>query len=226
MTPDPPDLKATVAELLQDLRQPVTLAAPHERVLREAMALMSERGYAGASLRELARRLEMSQPSLYHYFESKEQLVYQVVRFYAARALRVPADAPVAPTLVEGLRYGLTRMAHNYDDPEHRDFMRFLVAVGRERPDVQVLARELLLDRARDLLTRFVDVYVASGELLPQDGPYLVEMVTHSLMLRLLRDHVLFPSGAQPEDATAFADFVVDAAVRGVRARAATGGAM
>lgn len=219
MSPDSPDVQATVAELLEGLRQPVTLAAAHERVLREAMALMSERGYAGASLRELARRLEMSQPSLYHYFESKEQLVYQVVRTYAARALQVPDDAPVAPSLAQGLRYGLSRMAHNYDDPEHRDFIRFLIAVGRERPDVQVLARELLLDRGRDVLTRFVTVFVASGELLAQDAPHLVEMVTHSLMLRMLRDHVLFPSGTQTEDTEQFADFLVDTAVRGVRAR-------
>ena len=43
------------------------------------MRLIAERGYRGASLRELARRVGMQQPSLYHYFESKEDLVEQIV---------------------------------------------------------------------------------------------------------------------------------------------------
>ena len=41
------------------------LGERHREVLRVAMHLFAERGYAGASLRELARRLGMQQPSLY-----------------------------------------------------------------------------------------------------------------------------------------------------------------
>lgn len=221
----PSDLEATVEELLGQVRAPRELPEAHQRVLREAMQLMSERGYEGASLRELARRLEMSQPSLYHYFESKEQLVEQIVRLFVARAMRVPDDAPLAPTLAEGLRYGLGHMMDNYSKDEHRNFIRFLIAVGRERPEVQRLARELMFDRGRDLMTRFVDVFVASGEVLAEDSRDLVEMVTNSMLLRLLRQHVLFPATPDADDSVAFADFIVDAAVRGVQARKAARGA-
>ena len=51
----------------------------HLEVLRVAMRLIAERGYRGASLRELARRVGMQQPSLYHYFRSKEDLVEQIL---------------------------------------------------------------------------------------------------------------------------------------------------
>src|SRR6185436_1333002 len=61
-------------------------------VLEAGLALIAESGVAGASLRELARRLGMSQPSLYHYFESKDELVRQIIDYCADRML-----APSAP---------------------------------------------------------------------------------------------------------------------------------
>jgi len=219
--PVPDNVQATVEQLRKELQSPLELPTAHQRVLREALVLMNERGYAGASLRELARRVEMSQPSLYHYFESKEQLVEQVIRFYVDRAMRMPEEAPLSPTLAEGLRYGLARMIENFESDEHRTFIRFLLAVGRERPEVQQLSRELMLERGYALMNRFVEAFVSSGEVLASDSRHLVEMVTHSMLLRLLRDHVLFPDAATAEDTEQFADFIVDTAVRGVRARLA-----
>ena len=42
---------------------------------------------AGASLRKLAAKLGMSQPSLYHYFDSKDALVRQIIEHCASRML-------------------------------------------------------------------------------------------------------------------------------------------
>ena len=87
------------------------------------------------------------------------------------------------------------------------------------RPEGQQLSRELMLEGGYALMTRFVEVFVESGEVRADDARHLVEMVTHSLLLRMLRDHVLFPEGAAAGDVEQFADFIVDTAVRGVRAR-------
>ena len=76
-------------------------------VLRTALLLIAERGYAGASLRELARRLGVQQPSLYHYFETKEQLVEQIIVHLGADLLgAAPARPP--PTALEDIpRYAI-----------------------------------------------------------------------------------------------------------------------
>src|SRR5690606_37670788 len=66
----------------------------HRAVLREALLLFAEKGYAGASLRELARRVGVRQPSLYHYFRSKDELVEQILT-HVGRDLF--AGAPVLP---------------------------------------------------------------------------------------------------------------------------------
>lgn len=49
------------------------------RILDAAETLFAERGYAGASLREIAARAKIQQPGLYNYFESKEALYRAVL---------------------------------------------------------------------------------------------------------------------------------------------------
>lgn len=214
-----PDLATTVAELLREVSAPPPYPPGHMRVLREAMALMAERGYRAASLRELARRLSMRQPSLYHYFASKEELVEQIVQAYAGRALTAGSDAPAMPTLAEGLRYALGRIIENHRSQEHVLFVRFLFAIGPEMPQVQALARRLLLDRGQAIMKRFVDFYVQAGELREEDSAHLVELTQNAVVMRMLSRHVLFGTGDDGNDDDAFADFVVDCALRGARAR-------
>jgi AcrR family transcriptional regulator len=48
------------------------------RLLREAAHLFRTNGYAGTSTRQLAARLGLQNASLYHYMETKEDLLYEV----------------------------------------------------------------------------------------------------------------------------------------------------
>jgi len=41
--------------------------------------LFAQKGYHNTSMREIARDLEMNQASLYHYFDSKEDLLYTLI---------------------------------------------------------------------------------------------------------------------------------------------------
>jgi len=48
--------------------------ATKERILAAAWAIAAEQGLAGISLRDLAARVDLRQPSLYTYFDSKDAL--------------------------------------------------------------------------------------------------------------------------------------------------------
>lgn len=50
--------------------------ARREAVITVASALFEERGYAGVSLADIARELDITNNALYHYFENKEELAY------------------------------------------------------------------------------------------------------------------------------------------------------
>jgi TetR/AcrR family transcriptional regulator, cholesterol catabolism regulator len=49
-----------------------------ERLLEHAARIFCEKGYEGASMRELSRACGMSLAGLYHYFSSKEELLYLI----------------------------------------------------------------------------------------------------------------------------------------------------
>ncbi len=70
-----------------------------EQILDAAVKLFSEKGYAGASIRDLAREIGVTEGLLYHYFSSKEQLLEACwkERSWRAQLERILADAQGAP---------------------------------------------------------------------------------------------------------------------------------
>jgi AcrR family transcriptional regulator len=63
-----------------------------ERILDEAEALFAERGYAGTTLRDVAERVGLRNPSLYNHFESKESLYAAVLERGIAPLLAVLSE--------------------------------------------------------------------------------------------------------------------------------------
>ena len=53
-------------------------AARRDRLLAQAAQLFAEKGYEATSLRDVSQALGVSLAGLYHYFASKEDLLYQV----------------------------------------------------------------------------------------------------------------------------------------------------
>ena len=72
-------------------------------ILQHATEVFYEKGYEGASMRDLSRSSGMSLSGLYHYFESKEKLLYLIQKHTFS-------------TIVERLRARLDEIA----DPEQR----------------------------------------------------------------------------------------------------------
>ena len=67
-------------------------AAPvstHDRLRTAAAELFAERGYAGASMTDIARRVGVRKPSLYNYYPSKEELFMELLE----RSLNAWAEA-------------------------------------------------------------------------------------------------------------------------------------
>ncbi|MDX6421183.1 MAG: hypothetical protein QOG28_5803, partial [Trebonia sp.] len=60
-----------------------TPAPPHEdtraRVLRTALELFAERGFAATSTRELSERLGFTKAALYYYFRTKDDLLAALI---------------------------------------------------------------------------------------------------------------------------------------------------
>ncbi len=100
-----------------------------EHVLRAGALVIAREGYGQATIRQVAREAEMSLAGLYHYFSSKEELLFQI-QFHTF-------DAIVAE---------LERRLERVDDPRQR--LRVIVGNHLEHflarmNDLKVCAHEL-----------------------------------------------------------------------------------
>src|SRR5690242_21078125 len=73
------------------------------KLLHHAAHIFCEKGYEGASMRDLSRATGMSLAGLYHYFESKEELLYLIQKH-------------AFTTIIDNLR----RKLEGSPDPEER----------------------------------------------------------------------------------------------------------
>lgn len=74
-------------------------------ILTAAAEVFYEKGYEGASMRDLSRRTGMSLAGLYYYFESKDKLLYLIQRHTFTEVLeRLRERLPVASDAEEAVR--------------------------------------------------------------------------------------------------------------------------
>src|SRR3989441_12024669 len=70
------------------------------KILGHATEVFYEKGYEGASMRDLSRASGMSLAGMYHYFESKEKLLYLIQRHTfntIVKQLRRKLDSAINP---------------------------------------------------------------------------------------------------------------------------------
>jgi AcrR family transcriptional regulator len=102
--------------------------AKRAEILKAALEIFADEGYRGTSLRKVAARCDLSLPGIMHYFESKEDLLTQVLRVRdETERARHPEFDLVEDTL-DVMRQGMrtpglvelfVSMAASAGDPDH-----------------------------------------------------------------------------------------------------------
>lgn len=215
-----PDLPDSAPDILRE--GGAQYSARHREVLRAALFLFAERGWAGASLRELARRLGVAQPSLYHYFRSKEELVEQIIETFGfggvlgtvSEPLPFPSDVAETPPLLADYVLAL------YERTDWPVFVRFVFNIALEERWRERL-RAMFVDRTRELMVVAISPYVQRGQISAEDGMYLGRMITSAVALPLIEQHVCFPGAGEHPDVREYAAWVGRFAEEALRARIA-----
>jgi AcrR family transcriptional regulator len=130
------------------------MSARRKEVTREAARLFAEKGYHGAALSDIAEALGVKTPSLYAHVESKQDLLYQIMRegadaFHAALDA-LPERAPVTERIQLALR------AHLRVVSEQLDVATVFV---REWRYLEGPRREEILAERRQYEQRFRDLF-------------------------------------------------------------------
>jgi AcrR family transcriptional regulator len=126
-----------------------------ERILDAAEASFAERGFAGTTLRDVASRVGIQNPSLYNHFDSKESLYAAVLE----RGIR-----PVLETLSAFVERA------DRDGPATRDLAERVLALLGARPELARLLQHEMLSGGQhltDMLREWIEpVFARSFELI------------------------------------------------------------
>jgi AcrR family transcriptional regulator len=211
--PKPPAARGAKAPTKPRPRPERPPAAParREEVLEAALELVAEHGVTGASLRMLAKRLKMSQPSLYHYFPSKDALIAEVLDYSTSRMLGKGSRVP-PPANVEGLaRFARDLVLELYATDSHPRFVRFLFSVAVESKQHRPLVERVFEERLRPGFGLLAGALAQS----PAERAYIEEvlrMIVYSLGFMLLDERALLAHAAPSENTLRYADWVLGAA--------------
>jgi AcrR family transcriptional regulator len=144
--------------------------AHRDRILALATAAFAELGYASASMAQLAQACGTSKATLYHYFPSKEAMLFESLDRYTrhlaglAAAVQARGLAP-REELAELVRALL--VAYRDSRPHHVALLndvKFLAPEQRERIKAQERA---VVDAVADTLQRVAPARFAPGERRP-----------------------------------------------------------
>lgn len=135
-----------------------------EQVIRKAAELFKEKGYAAASMRDLAQKLGIEAASLYSHIKSKEEILYTLCFEMAGefrRSLEEVEKNPKAPAS-EKLRKGII----GHIQVMAKDLTASAVFMNEHRHLSQPYLRDFLLLRI-NYINRFktiIEEGIASGE--------------------------------------------------------------
>jgi AcrR family transcriptional regulator len=193
-----------------------------EEVLDAALSLISEHGVAGASLRKLAAKLGMSQPSLYHYFDSKDALVQQIIEHCANQMLEAATHVTLPRGIEDVPRFARDATLALWATDQHPRFVRFLFVVAIESPEHRRSIQRVFEERLYPGFGFLADAF-GRDPAEREDLRLLVRTSVYALGLALMEERALFGAEQPSAELLRFSDFVVRASERLLASRASAG---
>jgi len=208
--------KSAKPRLARKSRADADPRARREQLLETALTLVSEHGVAGASLRKLAAELGISQPSLYHYFPSKDALVSAVVEYCADKMLASALDLPPPQRKEDIPRFAMRAVVDLWSTERHPRFVRFMFVVALESKANRAFIQRVFEERLYPGFTLLANAF-GQDDAERSELRHVLWMVVYSLGLSFLEQRALFGMPAASQDVLDHAEWVVGAAERLLR---------
>ena len=183
----------------------------HDRILLQALALFSDRGYDATSVREICEAAGVTKPTLYHFYGSKEG-VYRALVEGTLDQYRDGVRAIVEATGTVPERLKTIARGHFTYTKERPELVRFLISLIDNPPgSAPPTDFHRLYDEVLSHYARLIQEGVDDGTLAP--GPVAVRLLVFSgAMMEAIRG---FLFAARPELTAELADTLVDTILRG-----------
>ena len=150
-----------------------------EAVLAAAVKSFNEQGFRATSLDDVAASLNVTKPTIYYYFKTKDDILFECVR-RGLEGIRVAAEAVEAAngTGMERLR----ALLHDYAVTMTKDFGMCVIRTADHELAAQSRAKFRALKREIDeTIRRVIEEGMADGSIAPGDPRIVTFTVTGAL---------------------------------------------
>ncbi len=139
------------------------------QIMEEATRLFADRGFAGTSLQDIAEATGLTRPALYHYFGSKDDLLFRLVSELAEGPAEQLEQIVGKANVAASDRLREMAFAVAFQQASHPSRFRLLVRSENELPDS--LSKVYAQARRRVLLafSAVIEEGARTGELRPVD---------------------------------------------------------
>ncbi|HUZ74404.1 MAG TPA: TetR/AcrR family transcriptional regulator [Stellaceae bacterium] len=176
-------------------------AARPQEIAAAALACFAERGFAAASLDEIAARAGVTKGTLYLYFPSKEELFKAVVREALLPRISLFADGAAAG---ESAARQLTRLVAAWPalvaTPHLGAIPKLMIAEAGNFPELARFYVDEVIDRARRIIVGIINRGIERGEFRRVDPEAAFFSVVAPLVVAVLWQQTFAPIVARPID--------------------------
>jgi AcrR family transcriptional regulator len=185
-------------------------------IAETARGLFAERGFDAVTVAEVARAAEVSEATVFNYFPTKEDLVYQGMEAFESELLAAVRDRPAGESVVAAFGRFVLQPRGFLAEPD-AVAARFLAAVSR-----MIMASPALQSREREILARYTTSLAAliAEDTRAEPGDPRPWLVAHALiglhqsLIGLVRRH-LAASGDGPDAPAGHAALAGEVVTRG-----------
>jgi AcrR family transcriptional regulator len=171
-------------------RTPKTVEDRREQIAKAAIRVFARKGFASATNQDIALEAGITPGLIYHYFESKEALLNEIIRdLSASRKLQsLPAEVAALPAR-ELLKWIARQVLDIVESEEYVQFIRILLPEVIRSPEA---ASTGLVDiqEGVNFLERILEAKMEAGEIRRMDAALAAQTLFSTLMGFVLRRQV------------------------------------
>jgi AcrR family transcriptional regulator len=170
------------------------------RILDAALKIFSEKGFVGASMDDIAAEAEISKPTLYQYFSSKDELFTAMMSQERDHMLE-SFEAPATEGMVAELHAFSWHYAEIVLRPDMLNLARLIISEAQRLPEIGRAYQASGPDRVLAGMMNYLERQRAAGRLAFDDAELAAEDLW-GLILSAPRNKVLHIPDAMPDRRT------------------------
>lgn len=153
-----------------------------DEILRKALEIVSTQGIDALTIQTLSKAVGLSKASMYHYFNSKEEIIYQMLDSGRKRMMKNGFQLDLKGDKQSVLEKAAEKWENMFLDEENWHFLRVVFSLHLSLVEAQEVYRSLFL-----MLSSQSSVIISSFSIPEEKKRALIPLFSSALMMNLER---------------------------------------